>query len=422
VDALQRRTLAKIRQLESLAAAVRSPRPLDAVIELVIEQISDIVPSDAAAIWLHDAENDRWYIAGSRGLTRRASQVSFKSEQTLHAKVGDQGEVVTNLKSAGFRRLYPEHDLIQAALYAPMKVAGRRVGLIALYRNSAAPFDSDDLRFVRTVGSHVGMAVSFAALEARAERLAVQNERARLGADLHDGILQILSSVRVYAMELRSCLETAAPELQGDCRTAVYLALSKLEDCVDSGSAELIDAIAHLRQPDAFIHLRQHLDVIRDRLEAQGIATSIKFEVRDIGSDVSDALGWIAREAASNVLQHSRATRADIEVTPVGGDIQLTVADNGVGMNPEEDGVVSFDDRPLGQRIMRERAEQLGGTLAVRTGASGTVVVARLPAVPMQVSDGSARRAGDRVDPVRATGGSTQIPGSKGAAHNVAQP
>jgi len=385
-DALQRRTLAKIRQLESLAAAVRSPRPLDAVIELVIEQISDVVPSDAAAIWLHDADNDLWYIAGARGLTRRASQVSFESGQTLHAKVGDQGEVVTNLKSAGFRRLYPEHDLIQGALYAPMKVAGRRVGLIALYRNTDVPFDSDDLRFVRTVGSHVGMAVSFAALEARAERLAVQNERARLGADLHDGILQILSSVRVYASELRSTLESAANGLDGETHTAVHLALSKLEDCVDSGSAELTDEINHLRRPDAFLDLRRHLDVTRDRLEERGVATSVTFEVRDIASDVSDAIGWIVREAASNILQHSRASRVRIDVRAMARDVELTITDNGIGCPDSSPG--DFDERPLGHKIMRERAEQLAGELEVSGGPGGTTVRARMPAVPMQTDAG----------------------------------
>jgi signal transduction histidine kinase len=382
-DALHRRTLAKIRQLESLAAAVRSSRPLDAVIELVIEQISDVVPADAAAVWFHDAENDLWYIGGARGLTRRASKVSFKSGQTLHAKVGDQGEIVTNLESAGFRRLYPEHDLIRGALYAPMKVAGRRVGLIALYRNADDPFDADDLRFVRTVGSHVGMAVSFAALEARTERMAVLSERARLGADLHDGILQILSSIRVYATELRSSLEAARDSLDDKAGTAVYVALSKLEDCVDSGSAELTAAMDHLRRPDAFLDLRRHLDMTRDRLEERGVSTSVTCEVGDIASDVSDALGWIAREAASNILQHSRATRVKIDVQSAGSHVEMTIADNGVGHTPAESSRNGFDERPLGQKIMRERAEHLGGTVEMDVDPSGTTISARLPAVPV---------------------------------------
>jgi signal transduction histidine kinase len=352
---------------QDLAAAVSSPRPLDAVLALVIDQISDVVPSDAAAVWLHDADNDLWYIGGARGLTRRASQISFQSGQTLHAQVGDQGEIVTNLHSVGFRRLYPEHDLIQGALYAPMKIAGRRVGLIALYRNDPAPFNEDDLGFVRTVGSHVGMAVSFAALEARAERLAVLDERARLGADLHDGILQILSSVRVYARELRS-------------------SLSKLEDCVDDGSEELIAAIGHLRTPDACLDLRRHLDVARDRLEERGVATSVESEVRKLDSEVADALGWIIREAASNIIKHSGATRARIEIRATGTEVEMTVADNGAGRGADDRPPDRFDERPLGHKIMRERAAHLGGVVSVSGGPEGTTVRARVPAVPMEAN------------------------------------
>lgn len=382
-DAAHRRALAKIRQLESLAAAVSSPRPLDAVLALVIDQISDVVPSDAAAVWLHDSDNDRWYIGGARGLTRRASQISFQSGQTLHAQVGDQGEIVTNLQSVGFRRLYPEHNLIQGALYAPMKIAGRRVGLIALYRNDDAPFSEDDLSFVRTVGSHVGMAVSFAALEARAERLAVLDERARLGADLHDGILQILSSVRVYARELRSSLEELGPALGGRARTRVHMALAKLEDCVDGGSEELIAAIDHLRRPDGFVDLGRHLDVARDRLEERGVATEITSEVRELDSEVADALGWIIREAASNIIKHSGATRATIAVRATGTNVEMTVTDNGRA-GAEEGPPDRFDERPLGQKIMRERAAHLGGGLFVSGGPEGMTVRALLPAVPME--------------------------------------
>ena len=220
-------TLANMRHLESLAAAVRSPRPMEVVIGLVIAQISDVVPADATAVWLRDADNDLWYIGGARGLTRRASQISFKDDQTLHNNVGDHGEIVTNLSSTRFQRLYPEHDLIRSALYAPMKIAGRRVGLIALYRNNDDAFLEDDLRFVRTVGSQVGMAVSFAALEARGGKLAMLEERARLGSDLHDGILQILSSIRVYVRELRSSIDAIDASIEEETETAIHSALSQ---------------------------------------------------------------------------------------------------------------------------------------------------------------------------------------------------
>ncbi|MGI9556727.1 MAG: GAF domain-containing protein [Solirubrobacterales bacterium] len=378
----------RFERFEILAAAVRSPRPLESVIDLVIGQIADVVPIDAAAVWLHNSENDYWYIGGGRGLTTRAAQVRFTAaDEPLHDKVGEEGEIVANPGSAGFRRLYPEHHLVQGALYAPMKIAGRRVGLIALYRNSPSPFVEDDLRFVRTVGSQLGMAVSFAALESRAERLAVREERARIGADLHDGIQQILSSIRVYAEELRSGLTAAGGDLPK--ATAVDLAdtLSALETCLETGSTDVAAAVGSLRSPDAQKEVRGHLAAARARLEDAGIATKLVCEIEDISPEVADAVGWIAREAASNVIQHSRAERASILARSVDGEIELTIEDDGVGVpgaaTADGDPV---DDSHLGRRIMRERADHIGGTLSVEARPSGTAVQARVPAVPISAA------------------------------------
>lgn len=388
-DTSQASPLSRVRQFESLAAAVRSSRPLEAVIDLVIEQIAEVVSIDSAAVWLHDADSDLWYIGGGRGLTRRAARVQFKGGEAIHNSIGEEGEIVANPSSAGFRRLYPEHHLVKGALYAPMKIAGRRVGLIALYRHTEDPFTEDDLRFVRTVGSHLGMAISFAALEARAERLAVLEERSRLGADLHDGILQILSSVRVYVEELRSSLEGIDDRLDDDAAGSIRLTLSQLEACIDTGSEEIAASVEHLRSPDSVVDVCRQLEVTRDRLEAGGIKTSLTCQIDDIAPDASDALAWIAREAASNILQHSRAQHVAISARSRGdGEVELTISDDGVGAIAEPDpGADEFDDRPLGLGIMRERARHLGGTVEISSGAVGTTVTARVPAAPLESAD-----------------------------------
>jgi signal transduction histidine kinase len=381
---IHRRALVKIDHFESLSAAIRAPRPLNKVIELVMGQISDVVPASAAAVWLYDADNDLWYIGGSRGLSRRASKISFKTAETLHAKIGEQGAVLEDLAEAGFRRLYPEHDTIRRALYAPMTIAGRRVGLIALYRASEEVFTDDDLAFVRAVGAHIGMAVSFAALEARAERTAVLEERARLGADLHDGILQILSSVRLYASELRSTLDGSWTALPDDSRPAVEELLALLEGCVDAGSEEIGAAINHLRTPQPLRDVKSHLDLAAERLRERGIESTVLCQVGDIDEEVADALAWITREAASNILQHSLARHVSIELLQVGSDVQITIADDGIGVSaPRGDGRRGSDQH-LGRSIMRERTMHVGGHFRMSSDSRGTTVQARMPAVPLR--------------------------------------
>jgi signal transduction histidine kinase len=385
VDREQARAAAKVSKLESLAAEMSTARPLEAVVDLVIDQISDVVNSDAMAVWLYDADNDLWYIAGSRGLGWRASRVRFRGSRALHSRVEPEGEIISDLDDAGFHRPYPEHLDIHAALYAPISISGKRVGLLAVYRKRRQPFGEDDLSFARTVGAHVGMAVSFAALEARSERLAVMEERARLGADLHDGVLQILSSVRLYGRELRRELDDARAELDPGRREAIDQLLGELLRCVDSGSEEIAGAVERLRRPDFTLDIARSLELARERLQNAGIATELVYELGDVTPEVSDALAWISREAASNILRHSRARNVVLELRATGPLAELVVSDDGARAPAEANGQHADGEAHLGRHIMRERAEQLGGTCTIESGRGGTRVRARIPRDPTAV-------------------------------------
>ncbi|HEY8637053.1 MAG TPA: ATP-binding protein, partial [Candidatus Limnocylindrales bacterium] len=86
----------------------------------------------------------------------------------------------------------------------------------------------------------------------------------------------------------------------------------------------------------------------------------------------------IVNESLSNVMRHSRASRALVVLAPShdGTSWEITVEDNGVGFDPSS--VVKFGHRGLANT--RERAGQIGGTVTIdsRPG-DGTRVVIRVP-------------------------------------------
>lgn len=383
---------AKVRALEELATATRRARPLEGLVELVIDQVAEAIRIDGAAVWLHQSQGDIWYIGGSRGLTWRASQVQFPGDRSLLSRIDEEGEIVTDLACAGFRRLYPEHERIRGALYAPMTIAGRRVGLLALYRESEGPFTETDLRFARTTGAQVGVAISFAALEARSERLAVAEERARLGADLHDGVMQILSAVRVYAGELRRTLDAGAGAPDAAQLERIEGLGAEIESCLDEGSEEIRSVIESLRRPDVNLDVSRGLELARERLQAAGIATELVYELDEIPDEVADALTWIAREAASNIIRHSNADNATIELRATGRVVELLITDDGGGSGPKTwpaaggatrngagNGPRGDGGAQLGLRLMRERAEQLGGSFSIEPQQAGMHLRVRVP-------------------------------------------
>jgi len=92
----------------------------------------------------------------------------------------------------------------------------------------------------------------------------------------------------------------------------------------------------------------------------------------------------IAQEAVRNALQHGKPKRIGVTLAERGGQVTLTVEDDGVGL-PES----TAKSDGLGIRIMAHRAAMIGGTFAIEPGPTGgTIVTCSIPA-------GAANGAGD---------------------------
>jgi signal transduction histidine kinase len=82
----------------------------------------------------------------------------------------------------------------------------------------------------------------------------------------------------------------------------------------------------------------------------------------------------IATEAMTNASRHARAHRCTVTLT-LNGQLNIEVADDGRGIGP--------DALPgVGLTAMRERTDELGGTLTINSGPTGTVILAQLPVDP----------------------------------------
>ena len=85
----------------------------------------------------------------------------------------------------------------------------------------------------------------------------------------------------------------------------------------------------------------------------------------------------ILREAVSNIIKHSGASRCTVRCTIAEGDFQLVIQDNGKGIPLELDGRL---DRGHGMASMKHRAKQLQGQCLVESGPGyGTVIRLTIP-------------------------------------------
>jgi two-component system sensor histidine kinase UhpB len=207
----------------------------------------------------------------------------------------------------------------------------------------------------------------------RAAGAARDAERRRLARELHDGILQDLSAVRLGLEK-----EAAAGEApQRDPATAISGVIAALRGVVDDLRPPALSAVSLEEAIAGHARLATFARGIELSLDLTAAATVPEWAARD--------LYRIAQEATANALRHANGKRLWIRLVLADADTILEVEDDGVGFD--------VATAPLGSGVqgMRERAAVLGGDLEIGPGAfGGTRVrfVARLqPGSPLDAPE-----------------------------------
>jgi signal transduction histidine kinase len=181
---------------------------------------------------------------------------------------------------------------------------------------------------------------------------AVLRERNRIAQDIHDTVSQGLAGI-VYQLEAAEDFSTENSEAANNLERARGLARETLK--------ELRQAVWNLR-PDA---LQQEsfagaIVFLAKRL-TEGTPVRVDFSIhgfpRHLPLEIEEGLLRIVQEAFANIIKHSKASKARIEMALTDGQIQLCVEDDGCGFAPRDTSVVDG----FGLTSMRERAQALGG-------------------------------------------------------------
>ncbi len=203
---------------------------------------------------------------------------------------------------------------------------------------------------------------------------AQEEERRRIGSDIHDDTIQKLTAVSMR-------LETLAREhaqLTDDPKFA------RLSEAVGSAIARLRALVFDLRPPalDRGLAAAIHWYVEEQRrIGNQGVEVSVRSDLRHEPDELARTTAYrIVREAISNARKHASASRVDVTLAERDGGLVVRVADDGVGLAAAPNGAGAAH---FGLADMRDRAELAGGTLEIRsTPGGGTVVEAWLPSGP----------------------------------------
>lgn len=207
-------------------------------------------------------------------------------------------------------------------------------------------------------------------LAASERRAGMLDERSRLAREIHDTVAQSLSSIGI----LLSAVERVDPD--HPAIDQIRLAHRTASDAL----AETRGLIAELTPPTvadqglvAALERGARTTWAVDGLEVEVQAPDLS----DLPMSVQTGLLRLCQGAMSNVVRHARAHHAVIDIDRDGDALTLTVSDDGVGMDPD----APVPEGSFGLRTIRERAEELSGTVNLASGPGGTTLRVTLPTV-----------------------------------------
>lgn len=234
---------------------------------------------------------------------------------------------------------------------------------ISLFLNVAG--SGDDMRNVLFSGITLCVAWALGVKTRTGQQLIAANaaieERMRLARDVHDVLSHSLGSIGVQA--------GVAAHVEGLSQVQLRSALREIEQLSRSAIAELKTLLSTTRGRDdeaAFAAaLPDLLAETAHAAEQSGVLTTITATgIENLPTTHRITTHRIAREAVSNMIKHSGATKCDIKVTATDRSVTVTVTDNGRGD-------ISNGNGGFGLMGMQERVNLLGGTFHAGTLETG---------------------------------------------------
>lgn len=204
----------------------------------------------------------------------------------------------------------------------------------------------------------------------------LERERSRIARELHAGAGQPLTGIKMNLEILEGCAPSLPPRAKE--------AMGRLYSLADSALAE-VRAVSHRLHPPDWQSLTT-AQAIRRLLGDMGVEEFFEealTDVRELPSEpehsIRLALYRCAQEGVANVIRHSGATHLAVTLIPDGGEVELTIRDNGKGIAPASASHGTAGSAGLGLNAIREHVSAAGGRYTIKSGSSGTTITVRIP-------------------------------------------
>jgi signal transduction histidine kinase len=418
------REFALTEAMAAAAAVVSSTLDLDQVLDRILDQVSCVVPSDAANIML--IEGDRARIARWRGYERFGAEESISTLE-LHIPeipgfqhIMKSGEPLVIPDIATYSGWVQVQEWLRSYAAAPIAVCGEVIGFLNV--DSATPgfFTQAHAEALRAFANHAATAIENAQLYEAAQReiterkraearlltyqqrlrslasqlsLTEERERRRMATVLHDRVGQTLAICKIKLGALRqlaSSTELAEPLDEVD---------KYLKEIIRATRALTLDISSPILYQ---LGLEAALEWLTEQTwERDGIPSEFRDDRRPkpLDDDVRVLLFQAVRELLVNVAKHAQAHSVKVAIQREDSNVQIIVEDDGVGFTTFPIGSHWSEIKGFGLFSIRERLDYLGGQLQIKSErGNGTRVTLVAPLKHGETTTGQGREGHEYKD------------------------
>ncbi|HKJ38180.1 MAG TPA: GAF domain-containing protein [Anaerolineales bacterium] len=341
VEQMKERDLALTRRnvdmslLNGIASTLTSSLQLDEILNKTLGLVMNYMKVEAGEIWLLEEDKTSLRMVLHRGQAAEA----FWTRSRFKVGDGYIGIVAQDRKTLVSTDI--EHDLrfirpavveagFQQIACIPMLSGEQLMGVMSVAKRSKEPIDERDVLMLAAVGNWAGLAIENARLHEQARRLAVVEERDRIGMDLHDGIIQSIYGV---GLSLESALHSITED-PNDANDRVKRAIDGLNQTIRDLRSYILDLRPRQLGNEGLLSgIKRLIAEYRANTFSDVTLMEPDSDLSELTQTQSLALFHICQEALANAAKHAKAKMVQISIWTTDERILLEINDDGVGFD-----------------------------------------------------------------------------------------
>jgi PAS domain S-box-containing protein len=362
--------------LSDIATVLTGSLEQEEVLQRILGNLYRVVPHDSASISIIADQGFKLLQHDERDSHDTKELVAQRHLQLdygyyTESMIGNgQPILVADLQADGDMKYIASVANVRGYVGVPIQLQEEVIGCLNLFSKKPDFFTEEHIERLSAFGELAAIAIQNARLYAKSQNLAAVEERQRLARELHDSVTQTIFTCRTMA-------ETALRRWDKDPARAREL-LETVYELTITALSEMRILLLELR-PSSLMQIElkqlfeQYLKPIQGRREFE-LVMNID-DIPPVSPEVQIALYRITQEALNNIDKHAQADHVEVKSIIRDNSIILEIIDDGSGFGKSD-----ITNASMGLEIMRERAENIGGTIHVHSQPGmGTRIVVDVP-------------------------------------------